>query len=52
MAFLEKPITLQKLLRAVEQALAKPAPRSRAARRRGRRRARRAGATPTVEAGA
>ena len=28
MAFLEKPITLQKLLRAVEQALAKPAPRS------------------------
>ena len=25
MAFLEKPITLQKLLRAVEQALAKPA---------------------------
>ncbi len=27
MAFLEKPITLQKLLRAVEQALAKPAPR-------------------------
>ena len=26
-AFLEKPITLQKLLRAVEQALAKPAPR-------------------------
>ena len=27
-AFLEKPITLQKLLRAVEQALAKPAPRS------------------------
>jgi DNA-binding NtrC family response regulator len=28
MAFLEKPITLQKLLRGVEQALAKPAPRS------------------------
>jgi DNA-binding NtrC family response regulator len=28
MAFLEKPITLQKLLRAVEQGLAKPAPRS------------------------
>ena len=27
MAFLEKPITLQKLLRAVEQALAKPAAR-------------------------
>jgi len=27
-AFLEKPITLQKLLRAVEQGLAKPAPRS------------------------
>jgi DNA-binding NtrC family response regulator len=27
-AFLEKPITLQKLLRAVEQALAKPAPRT------------------------
>jgi DNA-binding NtrC family response regulator len=27
MAFLEKPITLQKLLRAVEQALVKPAPR-------------------------
>lgn len=27
-AFLEKPITLQKLLRAVEQALAKPAPRA------------------------
>jgi DNA-binding NtrC family response regulator len=27
MAFLEKPITLQKLLRAVEQALAKPGPR-------------------------
>ena len=26
-AFLEKPITLQKLLRAVEQALARPAPR-------------------------
>ena len=26
-AFLEKPITLQKLLRAVEQSLAKPAPR-------------------------
>ncbi len=31
MAFLEKPITLQKLLRAVDQALAKPAPRSAAA---------------------
>ena len=28
MAFLEKPITLQKLLRSVEQGLAKPAPRS------------------------
>jgi DNA-binding NtrC family response regulator len=28
MAFLEKPITLQKLLRAIEQGLAKPAPRS------------------------
>ena len=28
MAFLEKPITLQKLLRAVEQGLARPAPRS------------------------
>ena len=28
MAFLEKPITLQKLLRAVEQGLAKPAPRA------------------------
>ena len=28
MAFLEKPITLQKLLRAVEQALSKPPPRS------------------------
>jgi DNA-binding NtrC family response regulator len=27
-AFLEKPITLQKLLRAVEQALVKPAPRT------------------------
>jgi DNA-binding NtrC family response regulator len=27
-AFLEKPITLQKLLRAVEQALAKPVPRA------------------------
>ena len=27
-AFLEKPITLQKLLRAVEQGLAKPAPRN------------------------
>jgi DNA-binding NtrC family response regulator len=27
-AFLEKPITLQKLLRAVEQALAKPGPRA------------------------
>jgi DNA-binding NtrC family response regulator len=31
MAFLEKPITLQKLLRAVEQALAKPAARAAAA---------------------
>jgi len=31
MAFLEKPITLQKLLRAVEQGLAKPAPRNNAA---------------------
>ena len=31
MAFLEKPITLQKLLRAVEQGLAKPAPRAGAA---------------------
>jgi DNA-binding NtrC family response regulator len=31
MAFLEKPITLQKLLRAVEQALAKPAQRIAAA---------------------
>jgi DNA-binding NtrC family response regulator len=31
MAFLEKPITLQKLLRAVEQGLAKPASRSGAA---------------------
>src|SRR5512142_3366760 len=31
MAFLEKPITLQKLLRAVEQGLAKPASRSPAA---------------------
>jgi DNA-binding NtrC family response regulator len=31
MAFLEKPITLQKLLRAVEQALAKPQPRAAAA---------------------
>lgn len=30
-AFLEKPITLQKLLRAVEQALVKPAPRALAA---------------------
>ena len=30
-AFLEKPITLQKLLRAVEQALAKPGPRPAAA---------------------
>jgi two-component system, NtrC family, nitrogen regulation response regulator NtrX len=30
-AFLEKPITLQKLLRAVEQALAKPVPRTDAA---------------------
>ncbi|OYT97943.1 MAG: two-component system response regulator [Burkholderiales bacterium PBB1] len=29
-AFLEKPITLQKLLRAVEQGLAKPAPRTQA----------------------
>src|SRR6187455_1572785 len=28
MAFLEKPITLQKLLRAVEQALVKPVPRA------------------------
>ena len=28
MAFLEKPITLQKLLRAVEQGLAKPSPRA------------------------
>lgn len=28
MAFLEKPITLQKLLRAVEQGLSKPAPRA------------------------
>jgi DNA-binding NtrC family response regulator len=28
MAFLEKPITLQKLLRSVEQGLAKPAPRT------------------------
>ena len=28
MAFLEKPITLQKLLRAVEQSLAKPTPRA------------------------
>jgi DNA-binding NtrC family response regulator len=28
MAFLEKPITLQKLLRAVEQGLSKPSPRS------------------------
>jgi DNA-binding NtrC family response regulator len=28
MAFLEKPITLQKLLRAVEQGLSKPAPRT------------------------
>ena len=27
LAFLEKPVTLQKLLRAVEQSLAKPAPR-------------------------
>ena len=27
-AFLEKPITLQKLLRAVEQALVRPAPRA------------------------
>ena len=43
MAFLEKPITLQKLLRAVEQALAKPAPRI--ARRRGRRIAADAGTT-------
>ena len=32
MAFLEKPITLQKLLRAVEQGLAKPAPRPPGAR--------------------
>ncbi|MFM2056292.1 MAG: hypothetical protein RLY71_677 [Pseudomonadota bacterium] len=31
MAFLEKPITLQKLLRAVEQGLSKPAPRPAAA---------------------
>jgi DNA-binding NtrC family response regulator len=31
MAFLEKPITLQKLLRAVEQALTKPAARAQAA---------------------
>jgi len=31
MAFLEKPITLQKLLRSVEQGLAKPAPRPAAA---------------------
>jgi DNA-binding NtrC family response regulator len=31
MAFLEKPITLQKLLRSVEQGLAKPAPRNAAA---------------------
>jgi DNA-binding NtrC family response regulator len=31
MAFLEKPITLQKLLRAVEQGLAKPAPAAAAA---------------------
>jgi DNA-binding NtrC family response regulator len=31
MAFLEKPITLQKLLRAVEQGLSKPAPRGAAA---------------------
>ena len=31
MAFLEKPITLQKLLRAVEQGLAKPVPRHAAA---------------------
>jgi DNA-binding NtrC family response regulator len=30
MAFLEKPIALQKLLRAVEQGLSKPAPKSRA----------------------
>jgi DNA-binding NtrC family response regulator len=30
-AFLEKPVTLQKLLRAVEQSLAKPAPRPAAA---------------------
>jgi DNA-binding NtrC family response regulator len=30
-AFLEKPVTLQKLLRAVEQALVKPAPRTAAA---------------------
>ncbi len=32
MAFLEKPITLQKLLRAVEQALVKPAPPAAASR--------------------
>lgn len=32
MAFLEKPITLQKLLRAVEQGLAKPAPANAASR--------------------
>ncbi len=31
MAFLEKPITMQKLLKAVEQALAKPSPRAMAA---------------------
>ncbi len=37
-AFLEKPITLQKLLRAVEQALAKPAPRVAHAAAQGRRR--------------
>src|SRR5215475_15657139 len=30
-AFLEKPVTLQKLLRAVEQSLTKPAPRAAAA---------------------
>ena len=35
MAFLEKPITLQKLLRAVEQGLAKPASRAPAALRPG-----------------
>ncbi len=35
-AFLEKPITLQKLLRAVEQGLAKPAPRAQASASAGR----------------